>query len=73
LTAWEQLTGGYTAYSLNTIFNHNSKEYYEKKRDIGLCPFSAAADRLIEHHAYAWNILGRVSVIFKPHQFIIGT
>jgi hypothetical protein len=24
LTAWEQLTGGYTAYSLNTTFNHNS-------------------------------------------------
>ena len=24
MTAWEQLTGGYTAYSLNTTFNHNS-------------------------------------------------
>ena len=49
----------------------NKKEYDEKKRNIGLCPFSTAADRLIENHAFAWNILGRVSVFFKPHQFII--
>jgi integrase len=73
LTAWEQLTGGYTAYSLNTTFNHNSdfwKVYHtvDDQDKVMLLAFYYLAARRNEIFQLKWD-----DVDFRNNQVRLWT